>query len=251
MTVTPPDREIEFSMAVLCYRAGESIVPFVENLHTIFSFFRFDWEIILVANYWPHIPDDTPQVVRSLCDRLPHVRYVALPKQGDMGWDMKSGLDACEGRYIGVIDGDGQYPMEAIFSCFAAIKIHDYDFVKTYRVLRSDGLHRNTVSCIYNVLFKLLFPAYRGYQDVNSKPKIMKREVYQRMDLRAKDWFIDAELVLNCMRLGLKMYEIPIKFRSLNTRRSFVRMNALFEFTRNLFAYRFGWPPFQNPCKTR
>ena len=153
-----PKKDIEFSMAVLCYRAEESVIPFVENLHSILSFFHFNWEIVLVANYWPHIPDHTPEVVRSLCECMPHTRYIAEPKQGAMGWDMKSGLDACEGRYIGVVDGDGQYPFEAILSCFAAIKIGDYDFVKTYRVLRSDSLYRNIVSGIYNRLFKLLFP---------------------------------------------------------------------------------------------
>lgn len=239
------DKDIEFSIAVLCYRAEESVIPFVENLHSILSFFRFNWEIVLVANYWPHIPDRTPEVVRSLSARLPHVRYIAEPKQGAMGWDMKSGLDACEGRFIGVIDGDGQFPVEAIFSCFATIKIGDYDFVKTYRVLRSDGVYRNIISRIYNRLFKLLFPSYRGHQDVNSKPKIMKREAYRRMNLHAKDWFIDAELVLNCLSLGMKMYELPIKFQSLNNRRSYVRLNAVFEFTRNLIAYRFSWRPFE------
>jgi glycosyltransferase involved in cell wall biosynthesis len=238
-------KDIEFSMAVLCYRAEESVIPFVENLHSILSFFRFNWEIVLVANYWPHTPDRTPEVVRSLCERMPHTRYIAEPKQGAMGWDMKAGLDACEGRYIGVIDGDGQYPVEAILSCFAAIKIGEYDFVKTYRVLRSDGLYRNIVSGIYNWLFKLLFPTYRGCWDVNSKPKIMKREAYQHMNLLSKDWFIDAELVLNCLNLGLKMYEIPIKFEPLNNRKSFVRGSAVLEFTRNLFAYRFGLPPFK------
>ncbi len=44
-------KDIEFSMVVLCYRAEESVIPFVENLHSIFSFFNFNWEIILVANY--------------------------------------------------------------------------------------------------------------------------------------------------------------------------------------------------------
>ena len=240
-----PRKDIEFSIAVLCYRAEESLIPFVENLHCILSFFHFNWEIVLVANYWPHIPDRTPEVVRSLCARMPHTRYIAEPKQGAMGWDMKSGLDACEGRYIGVIDGDGQFPVEAIFSCFAAIKIGDYDFVKTYRVLRSDSLYRNTISRIYNLLFKLLFPAYRGYQDVNSKPKIMKQEAYRRMNLHSKDWFIDAEIVLNCLRLGLKMYEIPIRFHSLSNRISYVRFNTVLEFTYNLVAYRFGWSPFE------
>jgi glycosyltransferase involved in cell wall biosynthesis len=247
----PSSSDVEFSIAVLCYRAEESVIPFIENLHTILSLFRFNWEIVLVANYWPGKSDRTPEVVRALCARLPHTRYIAMPKEGAMGWDMKSGLDACAGKYIGIIDGDGQFPVEAIFSCFAKIKSGDYDFVKTYRVLRSDSMYRNVVSSIYNWLFCLLFPAYRGLHDVNSKPKIMKREAYQRMELRARDWFIDAELVLNGLQLGLKMYEIPIKFDSLGDRKSFVRVGAILEFTRNLFSYRFGRPRLDHPRTPR
>jgi len=102
--------------------AEDTVVSFIEKLHAIMSFFNFNWEIILVANYWPHIPDKTPDVVRTLCERLPHTRYVAKPKQGDMGWDMKSGLDACEGRYIGVIDGDGQYLSRLFFPVSQRLK---------------------------------------------------------------------------------------------------------------------------------
>jgi len=87
------------------------------------------------------------------------VRYVAVPKQGGMGWDMKMGLDLCHGRFIGIIDGDDQYPMESIFSCFAKIKSDGVDFVKTYRVYRSDGLYRNIISRVYNVALIALWGA--------------------------------------------------------------------------------------------
>ncbi len=242
-----PAPSVEFSMAVLCYRAEEEIVPFVEKIHRVMSMFSFEWELILVANYWPDMADRTPAVVKELAARLPRIRVLAEPKQGGMGWDMKTGLDACRGRYIGIIDGDGQYPMEAIFSCFAKIKSEDYDIVKTYRIHRADGLYRRLISETYNLLFRLLFPTYRGFHDVNSKPKIMKREVYQRMNLQSTDWFIDAELVLNCLALGLKMYEIPIRFTSISTRTSFVKVGAVLEFTRHLLHYRFGRRPESAP----
>ena len=231
---------VEFSMAILCYRAEDEIIPFVENLHRIMSMFRFEWELVLVANYWPAIPDRTPQIVKALAEKLPRVRYLAMPKEGAMGWDMKRGLDACRGEYIGVIDGDGQFPVEAIFSCFAKIKNDNYDFIKTYRVVRGDSLYRNIISTTYNFIFQLLFPDYRGFKDVNSKPKIMKREAYERMDLHSDDWFIDAELVLNALALKLKLYEIPIKFQQLSGRQSFVKPGSITEFLRNLVEYRFG-----------
>lgn len=227
-------------MAVLCYRSEEKIVPFVEDLHGIMSMFRFEWELVLVANYWPGVPDRTPRIVKELSERLPHVRCLAEPKQGAMGWDMKRGLDACQGTYIGVIDGDWQFPLEAIVSCFAKIKTGKYDFIKTYRVVRGDSLYRNILSAAYNFLFKLLFPDYRGFKDVNSKPKIMRRSVYERMALRSTDWFVDAELVLNALAMNLVMYEIPIKHYPLSDRQSFVRPRAVLEFLRNLVEYRFG-----------
>lgn len=236
----PLHEAVEFSMAVLCYKADEEIVPFVHRLHRIMSMFTFPWELVLVANYWPGSGDRTPAIAKELAARLGCVRYIAEPKQGGMGWDMKMGLDACRGRYIGIIDGDGQYPMESIFACFAKIKADDVDLVKSYRVLRSDGLYRSVISLVYNLTFKLLFPESRRYRDVNSKPKIMKREAYERMDLRSTDWFLDAEIMLNALRLNLRIYEVPIHFGSLGGRESFVRPQAIFEFVRNLIHYRWS-----------
>src|SRR6266513_3143395 len=118
---------VEFSIAVLCYRAEEEIIPFVEHLHKIMSLFRFEWELLLVANFWPGTDDRTPEICQRLAEQLPFVRVLAEPKEGAMGWDMRRGLDACRGRYIGVIDGDGQFPVEAIFSCFAKIRSDYFD----------------------------------------------------------------------------------------------------------------------------
>ena len=241
MESQPPLPPVEFSMAILCYQAGDAIVPFVENLHRIMSMFRIEWELVLVANYWPGTGDTTPAVCQALAGRLPHVRCISESKQGAMGWDMRRGLEACRGRYIGVIDGDGQFPVEAIFSCFAKIRSEGYDFIKTYRVKRADGWWRNVVSAIYQQFFYLLFPAYRGFHDVNSKPKIMTRDAFRRMELLSDDWFIDAEIMLNCLALGLRMYEIPVKFQSLgDDRKSFVKPGAIFEFSNHLLRYRFG-----------
>ena len=211
---------------------------FVDRLHRVMSMFGSSWELVLVANYWPDTPDRTPAIVKGLAERYDRVRYIAEPKQGAMGWDMKMGLDACRGRYIGIIDGDGQYPMESIAACFAKIKADDVDLVKTYRVDRADGLYRNVISTIYNLIFTLLFPAYRGYRDVNSKPKILRRDAYERMDLHSTDWFLDAELILNALRLKLRIYEVPIVFKGLRGRESFVRVQTISEFIRNLIAYR-------------
>src|SRR5438034_8881339 len=113
---------VEFSIAVLCYRAEEEIIPFVENLHKIMSLFRFEWELLLVANLWPGADDRTPEICQRLAEQLPFVRVLAGPKEGAMGWHMRRGHDACRGRHIAVIHADGQCPVEAILSCFAKMR---------------------------------------------------------------------------------------------------------------------------------
>jgi glycosyltransferase involved in cell wall biosynthesis len=230
---------MEFSIAVLCYRAEEEIIPFVENLHKIMSLFRFEWELILVANFWRGSNDRTPEICQQLAKRLPYVRVLSEPKQGAMGWDMRRGLDACRGKYIGVIDGDGQFPVEAIFSCFAKIKSDDFDLVKTYRVQRRDSLYRRLISTVYNWLFHLFFRGSGRLRDVNSKPKIMTREAYGKMVLQSNEWFTDAEIILSCIDLNLRIHEIPVEFHSLGSRKSFVKPGAILGFLKDMIDYRF------------
>ena len=100
--------EPHFSLVVLCYRSGQSIIPFVERLQRVLSRCNFTWELVLVGNYIEGSDDETPQIVKKLAEESQNIRTVIRPKQGMMGWDMRMGLDAARGTYIGVIDGDGR-----------------------------------------------------------------------------------------------------------------------------------------------
>jgi glycosyltransferase involved in cell wall biosynthesis len=227
------------SLAILCYRSQERIVPFVEKMHDILSDYNFKWELILVANYQDGVHDRTPEIVAELCKRLPNTTAVAMKKKGMMGWDMVMGLDACRGEYIGVVDGDGQFPHEAINACIGRLLHDEVDLVKTYRVLRGDGPVRIVLSFGYNTLFRLLFRKSR-YLDINSKPKFFRRSVYEQLHIESTDWFADAEIMIKAGRLGLRVAEIPVHYQELEGRYSFVKPEAVLEFLKNLWRYRFG-----------
>ena len=227
-----------FSLVVLCYRSGQTIIPFVERLQRTLSRCNFSWELVLVGNYIEGSDDETPQVVKKLAEQSPNIRAVIRPKQGMMGWDMRMGLDAARGTYIGVIDGDGQFPAESIIACLLKCELEDLDLTKTYRVIRDDGLYRRLISAVYNALFSLLF----GFKirDINSKPKIIRRDKYELLQLQSDDWFADAEIVIRARELGLKIGETPVHFSVNDNRGSFVKPKAIFEFTSNLLRYRFS-----------
>lgn len=239
----PPD----VSIIILCYQAGRRIEPFVANTISALEENNItDHELILVGNYWLNIADETPAIVAKMALANPKIKYVTQEKKGMMGWDMKSGLAVAAGNYLAVIDGDGQMPIEDLIKVYKKIKSDNLDLVKTCRIKRGDDLWRKIVSFFYNNIFLILFPGTQS-GDINSKPKIFTRAVYERLNLQSDDWFIDAEIMIQARRFRLRTAEMPTYFRGLEGRKSFIKPAAILEFIKNLIIYR--WREFKESKK--
>ena len=230
-------KNLKLSIVVLCYRSEYNIIPFIEKVKTIVKKLTDSFEIILVANYMENSDDKTAAIVNEIAKNDSVYKTICKPKKGMMGWDMKEGLARCKGDYLCVIDGDGQFPIENITQCYKEILKGKYSLVKTHRIKRGDGFYRKIISKVYNFTFSTLFTSINS-KDINSKPKIFTREVYNKMNLTSDDWFIDAEIMLEAKRLGVLFYEFPTEFHSLSGRQSFVNFSAIFEFTRNLILFK-------------
>ncbi len=229
--------QLKLSLVILCYRGEESIVPFVEKVHSLFSWLNIPYELVLVGNYWEGSNDRTPEIVNRLSREMPNTKSVTLPKKGAMGWDLKTGFAAASAEYVGFIDGDGQFPIDSILPPLYHSLAHGVDLAKTYRVVREDGLYRWLISKVFNGTFSLLFGT--SFRDVNSKPKILKKTSLNRMNLKSDDWFIDTEIMIEAHRLGFSIAECPIHFVENKNRASFVKFSAIWEFIKNLYTYRF------------
>ena len=223
----------EISVVILCFGAGKKIYNFVNKTVKLLDKFVESWEIVLVGNYYKGTEDKTPEIVRKIASEHEHIRAVTMPKQGRMGWDAKSGLKEAAGKNICLIDGDEQMSYRDIIRVYRKITRNDLDLVTTYRAVRYDGLMRRITSFVYNLLFKMLFFGIQS-RDINSKPKILKKEAYAKMELESNDWFLDAEIMIQARRLKLKIAEIPAKFYKCRYRESFVDLNSVFEFLKNM-----------------
>lgn len=227
----------EISVVVLAYRSAETIESFVNSLVDSLEKEKVLWEIVLVGNYFEGIGDQTPDVVRNIAAKESRIKAVAEIKKGMMGWDMKTGLQAATGKTMAVIDGDGQMPCDDVIRVYHELKSKGLDLAKTYRAKRDDGSYRRLISVVYNILFKILFPGINAW-DMNSKPKIMTREFYEKINLESNGWFIDAEIMILARRLGAKIGEIETVFHSMDSRPSFVKPLSILEFLGNLLWYR-------------
>jgi glycosyltransferase involved in cell wall biosynthesis len=230
-------RAPELSAIVLGYRAGGSLLRVAEPLRAELEASGVPYELVLVANYWPGRDDETPAVAEEFARAHDRVRVVARPKEGAMGWDMRSGFEAARGEVLIALDGDAQNPVSDVLRMYRALRETGSDVMKGRRVLRHDGPYRRLVSVTYNVLFRVFFGT-RGLWDINGKPKAITRAAYERLDLRSDDWFIDAEIVLGARALGLTTRELPVEFFRNADRASLVRPSAIWEFARNMVRVR-------------
>ena len=129
------------------------------------------------------------------------------------------------------------FVFEDVIHVYRKLRDEGLDLVKTYRTERGDGFYRKTISIAYNIIFKILFPGL-NCRDINSKPKIMTRKVYNCMNLNSNGWFIDAEIMIQAGKMNLKIGETPTIFHQINYRSSFVKFRSVWEFFVNLIWYR-------------
>lgn len=231
----------ELSVIVLCYRSEEHLVEYLADVLKQLGAEKIDYEIVLVANFDEQGPPDrTPQIVRKFAGANKRCIYVANPKKGMMGWDLRSGLDLARGQVIAFLDGDGQTPPEDIVRLYQLHCDGKSDISKIYRTQRADSLFRKITSVVFNLLFKLFFPGPR-IRDINGKPKLVSRDAFEKMHLTSNDWFADAEVMLEARRLKLTIREIPGVSLPNRWRKSFLGPGAIFEFIKNLIVYRFRY----------
>jgi glycosyltransferase involved in cell wall biosynthesis len=228
----------ELSVVILCYRAEEHIVPFIRQTYDELSNAKIDFELILVANFDADgRVDETPVIAGEIAKKMPRCVCVAEPKKGRMGWDLRQGLARASGNYIAFLDGDGQTLTSDILKLYDHMRENNGDFCKIYRTERGDPPIRKLISRIYNLLFRFYFPTVH-IRDINAKPKIMTRSVYERLKLTSNDWFADAEIVLEAHRLHIHINEISGVTLENTWRKSFIGIPAIAEFLKNMFKYR-------------
>jgi len=227
----------EISVVILCYQEGPRLHSFVDRTVNVLEKILVPWEIVLVANYWDNKEDETPREAKKIAAQRNNIEVITKFKEGGMGWDARNGFKETSGKFICLIDGDGQMPPEDIKNVYNTIKDGNFDLVMTYRTERRDSWLRKINSYTYNLVFRILFPGVK-VRDANSKPKIFTREAYTKMRLTADDWFLDAEMLIQGARMKLKIAEIPVSFDKCVDRKSYVKIDAIFEFIKNLLRTR-------------
>jgi|GEM_PF-247000 len=223
-------RGVAFSIVIPCYNEEASLPASIPPLAEILALQGLSVEIVLVNN---GSTDGTGRAIDQLIALGLPVMRVDVPRNEGYGFGILSGLRAAGGRCLGYMCADGQVAPEDVARLLWAVQRAGPEaLVKVRRVARNDGLFRWLQSRIFNLVCLLLFRTLTT--DINGTPKMAARQVWERMRLESRDWFIDAEVVVKAKRMGLSFVEIPVVFMPRQAGRSWVNWKTSLEFAKNI-----------------
>jgi len=129
------------SFVIPCYRSARTIGAVVKELTETVSARaeEYDHEIILVND---GSPDNTAQVIRSLCREVPSIRFVDLSRNFGQHSALMAGFHHVQGDIVICLDDDGQTPASECFKLIDRVA-EGYDLVFAEYPKRKQSGFRN------------------------------------------------------------------------------------------------------------
>ncbi len=230
-------QQIELSLAVPLYNEQECVQTDILELVKAFEKRKINYELLLVNN---GSKDDTGKLISALAKKYKRVRAIQLKKNLGFGGGINAGMRAGKGRYVGFTCSDGQVSPDDTLKVLNALKTRNLDVCKTRRTSRHDGWQRFVLSRGYNAIIAVLF--LLPIADINGYPVIMKRDVYSAINLKAKNWMINVEILTKARKLGYKIGDVAVTFLAREQGASHVRLSTPMNFMVQLLRYRFRGP---------
>jgi len=162
-----------------------------------------DFEIIIIDDC---SQDKTGVIADRLAKKFKKVRVIHHKKNRGYGGALKSGFKNCTKDLIFYTDGDAQFNVKELPLLYE--HIDDYDIVNGYRLKRADKLYRAVVGTLYHYFILISFNL--KVKDVDADFRLMKRNMFSRMDLKSNSGVICVELLKQITMNGYKIKEVPV-----------------------------------------
>lgn len=165
--------------------------------------------------------DRSLQILRA----APDVELIEHPRNLGYGASLRDGIQAGRNELLVIIDADLEYPPEAIPLVVAALRDAEVVYASRFLDQSASGLPmpwfrilgNRLVSAIFNVLYgQRITDLYTGF-------KGLRRTALGGVELERTGFEHVVELAARVARKGLRIVEIPIRYRRRRTGRSKMR----------------------------
>lgn len=187
-----------------------------------------DWEVIIVDD---GSVDRTPEIADKLASVNPeHIRVIHHQPNKGYAQALKSGFTSARHQLIFYTDSDNQFDVREIKNLLPLIE--KADIVCGFRIYRFDPLTRLVLAWGYNLLVRMIFRI--NVKDVDCAFKLFRREVFDRVTIESKKFFVDAEILAKARYYGMKLVEIGVRHYPRQAGHSTVRASHVFSTLREI-----------------
>jgi glycosyltransferase involved in cell wall biosynthesis len=163
-----------------------------------------DYEVIVIDD---GSPDHTGALLDEMATSFPWLRVVHHEKNRGYGGALRTGFATAKKELVFYTDGDAQYDpreMTALLGAFSPA----VDFVNGYKISRNDPLHRVIIGRVYHWFVKIAFGL--RLRDVDCDFRLMRRDVFQKVELTRSSGVICVELMKKVQDHGFRIAEVPV-----------------------------------------
>jgi len=194
------------SVIIPCYNEARTIEAIINQVLAV----ELAKEIIVVDD---HSQDATPQILERICASYSAVKTVRHTKNKGKGEAIRTGLALAQGEIVIIQDADLEYDPNDYYELVSPIVMGRVDVVFGTRFLgRHTGMYFwNAVGNKFlTFLTNMLYNCWLS--DMETCYKVMRTEVMRSLALESHDFRIEAEIAAKVLRLGYRIYEVPISY---------------------------------------
>lgn len=196
MTAPPPPAH--YSLVVPVYNEAGNILPLAGAAVPVLASLQRPFEVIFVND---GSTDGTAAEIAQAAARWPQVRELRMPKNSGQAVALLTGLNAAQGEYLFMMDGDGQNDPRDYPTLLALVESGEVDLACGWRVDRHDSTLRRIMSRIANVVRGAFLKD--GVHDSGCQLRVMRREVREAFfPMELMQSFIPALAVAAGFRVG-------------------------------------------------
>jgi glycosyltransferase involved in cell wall biosynthesis len=194
------------SVIVPCYNEERTIHELLDQVRAV----RFEKEIIVVDD---HSRDRTPEILREIAANDSTIRVIRQPRNRGKGDAIRTGLAAAKGDIVIIQDADLEYDPNDYYELVRPIVEGKVDVVFGSRFMgRHTGMYFwNAIGNKFlTMLTNFLYNSW--ISDMETCYKVMRTDIMRSLHLQSNDFRIEPEISAKVLRLGYRIYEVPISY---------------------------------------
>jgi glycosyltransferase involved in cell wall biosynthesis len=164
------------------------------------------YEIVIVDD---GSSDETVTVAGRLAAQESHVRLIVHAENRGYGEALRSGIKAARMPWVLLIDADLQFDVGELDDFLAPAR--SADLVVGRRILPQGRARRRAGGALWNRFVRAAFDL--PVRDVDCGFRLIRRDLAERLDLRAGGPLVGTELLVKSRAAGARVAEVPVHHR--------------------------------------